>query len=231
MPDADEVLITRPLAQAQQTADRVAALGLRPVIAPLLEVHRIPAALPDHADAVLLTSGNAVAALPRWAGDGPVFAVGDATAALVCTAGFSNVFSANGDVTVLAALVQARQPAGTLLLLTGEGQGAALETALREQGRTITRCAVYRSAPVPALPHPARGALAGGRLRAALFFSAETARAFVRLVHAADLAETTRTVTACAIGKPAGMALEPLPWRQVRIAARPTQDEMLALLR
>jgi uroporphyrinogen-III synthase len=68
-------------------------------------------------------------------------------------------------------------------------------------------------------------------LRAVLFFSAETARAFVTLVGAAGLASRVADVEALAIGRPACVALEALPWRAIRVAARPTQDEMLALLR
>jgi uroporphyrinogen-III synthase len=72
--------------------------------------------------------------------------------------------------------------------------------------------------------------LAEGRLHAALFFSAETARCMVRLVLAAGLTDAVRTVDACAIGRPAAVALDALPWRQIRLAARPTEDEMLTLL-
>jgi hypothetical protein len=36
---------------------------------------------------------------------------------------------------------------------------------------------------------------------------------------------------ALAIGEAAAVALQALPWRRIRVAARPTQDAMLALLR
>lgn len=231
MPDADAVLITRPQAQAEVTAARVAAMGLSPVIAPMLEVHPLAAQLPDDAGAVLLTSGNAVAALPVWARARPIFSVGDATAARTHTAGFPTVFSADGDAMALASLIAEHNPANPLLLLTGQGQGEALAHALLEQGRVVIRRAVYEAAPAGSLPDAARGVLREGRVRAALFFSAETARTFVRVVQAAGLGESTATATACAISEATAMALQPLPWRRIRHAARPTQDETLALLR
>jgi uroporphyrinogen-III synthase len=83
---------------------------------------------------------------------------------------------------------------------------------------------------VALLPAVARSALTAGGLRAALFFSAETAQAGVRLIEAADLRDAVRTSDAVAIGQPAAVALEALPWRRVRVAARPDQDAMLALL-
>jgi hypothetical protein len=47
----------------------------------------------------------------------------------------------------------------------------------------------------------------------------------------ACLQEAARTVDALAIGRPAVVALQDLPWRRIRVASRPTQDAMLALLR
>jgi uroporphyrinogen-III synthase len=67
-------------------------------------------------------------------------------------------------------------------------------------------------------------------LRAILFFSAETARQFARLLTRAGLREPVTSVDACAIGAAAAAAIEGLPWRRVRRAAQPTQDAMLALL-
>ena len=118
-----------------------------------------------------------------------------------------------------------------LLLATGRNQGEALATDLRVRGFRVIRRAVYAAMPVPVLPESARQALAGGDVTAALFFSAETARHFVLLVRRARLQEAVRTVEALAIGQPAAVALKVLPWRRIRVAARPTQDAMLALLR
>ena len=64
-----------------------------------------------------------------------------------------------------------------------------------------------------------------------LFFSAETARQFVRLIRAANLADATLSREAITIGRPAAVALEGTIWSRVRVAGKPTQEEMLALLR
>src|SRR6185437_4696366 len=100
---------------------------------------------------------------------------------------------------------------------------------LRRRGFEVIHREVYAATPASALPPVAAEALRGETLRAALFFSAETARAFVTLVGAAGLAPRVADVEALAIGRPACVALEALPWRAIRVAARPTQDELLAL--
>jgi uroporphyrinogen-III synthase len=198
----------------------------------LLTIRRVPADLPEDAAAVLVTSGNAVESLPAWARARPVYAVGDATAERIRTAGFTDVYSAGGNATDLAALVQRTLPPrhGELLLLTGKGQGAALASLLRAQQRDVAVREVYEAVAVARLPPPAAAALQAGGLRAVLFFSAETARHFVQLLTEAGLEASTQSTDACAISRPTAVALEALRWRRIRIAARPTQDNMLALL-
>lgn len=211
------------------------ALGLVPVVAPLLEIATLAVGLPDPADirAVLVPSGNAVRALPApWHGI-PTIAVGDATARLAREAGFIDVRSADGDASALADLVGRLlpTPGPPLLLASGARQGGRLAADLHRRGFRVIHREVYAATPASELPAPAIEALRGDTLRAALFFSAETARAFVTLVGAVGLSPRLADVEALAIGRPAGVALEPLPWRAIRVAARPTQDEMLALLR
>ncbi|MEJ0017965.1 MAG: uroporphyrinogen-III synthase [Acetobacteraceae bacterium] len=236
MPDAGAgVLITRPEPGASETAARVAALGYQPVVAPLMAIRMLRANLPPSArvQAVLVASGNAVAALPESHRHLPLFAVGEATAARAQAAGFASVSSADGDAAALAALVAARcdRDAGPLLLAAGRGQGLELTDRLRAEGFGVVRRAVYAAVPAAELPEPAHAAFLAGRLAAALLFSAETARHCVRLLDSARLHEAVRSVDALAIGRPAAVALEALPWRRIRVADRPDQDAMLALLR
>ena len=224
------VLLTRPEPGARATAARLAALGYTPVLAPLLVVRPRPFVLPDPArvQAIVAASGHAVDALPSSHLALPLLAVGAATAARARAAGCAQVRSADGDAQALAALAARHaDPAGkALLLLCGAGQGAALAASLRGHGFAVIRRVTYAARPVARLPEPARAALAAGTLAAALFFSAETARAFARLARGAALAG----IEAITIGRPAAMALEGLGFRAVRIAAKPNQDAMLALL-
>jgi uroporphyrinogen-III synthase len=107
----------------------------------------------------------------------------------------------------------------------------ALAADLRARGFRVIRHVVYAATPAAKLPSAAQTALAAGSLSAALFFSAETARHCVKLLLRARLHEAVLTMDAVAIGKPAAVALQALPWRRIRVAAQPNQDAMLALLR
>lgn len=228
------VLVTRPAPGAEETAGRLTALGFTPVLAPMLAIEPLRPSLPgpDRLQALVVASGNALAGLSPGFQALPLLAVGDATAARACAAGFALVYSAGADAAALAALAGrlCRPAAGPLLLAAGAGQGARLAAALRALGFRVIRRAVYRARPATALPEAAAAALADGEIGAALFFSAETARAFVRCVRAAGLAGSLAGVEAIVIGEPAAEALRGLPFRRVRVALRPNQTEMLALL-
>ena len=231
--DRHEVLITRPAAEAEATAALVRAKGFVPVVAPMLRVMTARLAWPARYQGILVTSGNAldcISAVAGLGGQAPLFAVGDATAARARALGFGRVHSAGSDAAGLAALVRQQCPPGTeLLLVAGAGQGHGLASTLRAEGFRVARRVGYTARPVGRMPMAAGAALRGGGLRAALFLSAETARAFVKVtperLHAA-LGE----VEALAIGAAAADALALLPWRRVRVSLSPTLEQVLALL-
>jgi uroporphyrinogen-III synthase len=200
-------------------------------VTPFLVTSRLPAELPGRLQAVLAASGNAAEMLPGSLHATRLLAVGDATAHRARRAGFQDVRSAGGDAAALAQLAaDVLDPAaGPLLLATGRRQGFALARDLRRLGFRVHRRAVYAARPVSRFPTLAADALQAGALQAALFFSAETAQAFARLVPDA-LHSTLARVNALAIGLTTADALRPLPWHDVRVALRPTQDGVLALI-
>jgi uroporphyrinogen-III synthase len=226
------VLITRPEPGADETAARLTTLGFVPIVAPVLSITANHISAPDHVAATLLTSRNAIIGCPVFLRDRPVFTVGNATAARAAEAGFSHVLSADGDAVRLATFVAASlSPAeGSLFLPTGQGQGVELAASLRKYGFHVIRRVAYRATRIPALPEAAASHLQSGKLAAAMFFSGETSRHFVRLVLAAGLAETTRDVEAVSISERATVPLRRLPWRRISVAAKPNQDAMLVLL-
>jgi uroporphyrinogen-III synthase len=228
------VLVTRPQPGADATVARLAALGHRGIVAPMLEVRQVQANLPDPGavQAVLVTSANAIPGLPDAYRGRPLLSVGTASAAAARRRGFTRVVSADGDATDLASLARTRcDPDGKpLLLASGQGQGATLATALRQHGFTIQHEAVYAAGAVQSLPQALLTGWAEGTIGSAMFFSAETARAFVRLIAAAGITEGASAIEALAIAPATAAALAPLPWRQVRVAVRPDQDAMLTLL-
>lgn len=234
MADARAVLVTRPEPEARATARRLRALGYRPVLAPMLTITPVPARLPrpETVQAIIAGSINAVRALPAAYRPVPLLAVGDATAAAARARGFRAVRSASGDARDLAALAASvLAPAcGPLLLPTRAREGLRLAADLRARGFAVLRRIVYAARPAASLPRRARSALLRGDIDAALFFSASAARSFARIVTGGALAGRLGGVSALAISEAAAAALGELAFRAVRVASRPDQDCLLALL-
>jgi uroporphyrinogen-III synthase len=223
------ILTTRPEAPSDTLPGLIQARGFAAVAAPMMRVRSIRAVLPRGAQAILVTSGNALGGLAPW--KVKLLAVGDATADRAIQAGFRDVTSAAGDAAALVHLAGAtlRPQDGPLLLLSGARQGLAVAASLRAAGFRVHRRVTYAAGPVPRFPPEAAAALAADTLHAVIFLSAETAAAFVRLLPS-DLASHLAGVLALAIGKASADALKPLPWREIRSAPTPTLDGVLALL-
>ncbi|HUA52307.1 MAG TPA: uroporphyrinogen-III synthase [Candidatus Sulfotelmatobacter sp.] len=229
-------LITRPLEDATPLAEALRALGIEPVIEPLLTITLRPEALPplDGVHALLVTSANGVRAFVAASGrrDLPVFAVGPSTAAVARNAGFATVETADGNVTALAALVAARaQPAdGTLLHVAGSEVAGDLAGDLTARGYTVARAVLYDAAPADTLTADVLADLGAGRIDWVLLFSPRTATTFARLIDAAGRVEALTRATAICLSAAVADAVAGLPWQRVRVATQPDQASLLDLL-
>jgi uroporphyrinogen-III synthase len=229
-------LVTRPREAAQSLAAALARRGVGAIITPLIEIHYRDAIALDLADvqAVLCTSANGVRALARISRERrlPLFAVGEATAARARAEGFSAVAAAEGNVDDLARLAAARlRPQdGRLVHAAGSEVAGDLAGALRRRGFDIARETLYDARPVAALDPAALRALRAGSVDFALFFSPRTGAIFCRLAAAAAVAECCVAIAALSISAAADAELGPLPWRERRVAGRPTETALFDAL-
>jgi uroporphyrinogen-III synthase len=229
-------LVTRPRAEAAALAAELARRGIDALIEPMIEIVDRAAVLPDltMVQAVLCTSANGVRALARAsaARSVPLFAVGDATARAARAAGFRGVESAGGDVEDLARLATRRlRPAdGKLLHVAGSEVAGDLAGRLGAARFSVERVVLYEAHAVEALSPAAAGAIGGGKIDLAVFFSPRTAAIFARLVVAANIADRLAATRALSISAAADAPLDGLAFRARLIAAAPTQAALLALV-
>ena len=233
-----KALVTRPSEDAAPLARALQQRGIEPLLQPLLEIMPVAGAarrLGDAlagAQALLFTSANGarafIAASPRR--ELPVFAVGDASAAVARIAGFRSVASAGGDVTDLARLVAARLAPQHGPLVHAAGSAVAGDLAALLPGFTLRRATLYEAKTADTLAPETVAALQRGEVALALFFSPRTAATFVSLAAAQSLDDACRVVTAIGLSAAVAAPLGTLPWRALRIAAAPTQQNLLAAL-
>jgi uroporphyrinogen-III synthase len=228
-------LLTRPREETGALVDALAARGIGAQIEPMMQIHFRNGA-PDlyGVQAVLCTSANGVRALARVSPERglPLFAVGDATADRARALGFRLVESASGNSADLARLAIERLTPrrGQLVHVRGNDVAGDLAGRLRAHGFAVDSCVLYEAQPAVALSAPAIDALTAGEIDFALFFSPRTAAIFIRLADAAGVAQACKTIVALSISAAADAALGASSWRERRVAERPDQPALLALL-
>lgn len=235
------ILVTRPAADAERTAEALRARGHEVIVAPLLTIVFLSDSelgdgpRPESWSAILVTSANAARAIAGHKRRDelrriPAFAVGKLTAQELLTEGFTDVTSADGDVDDLAELVAARlKPPARLLYLAGEERAGDLAGVLRAKNFDVAAVVVYRVAVAQTLPAEAATALRSG-LNGVLHYSRRSAEAFVAAARNSGLLEAalTKPVHYCLSAKVA----EPLRKAgaaDIRIAARPEEAALMAL--
>ena len=226
------ILVTRPLEDGREIARLLAERGHQALLSPLLEPRFQDSPLPedvlDGVQAVLATSANGIRALIRSTTrrDLSIFAVGPQTADEARNAGFSDVRSADGDAKALAEATRRwAPPHAPLLHVCSQDAPGALSDLLSKNGFIVRRRALYTIEPATQLTEQAKAALQNRALDAVMFFSPRTAGIFGQLAEGLP----TDGLTALCISQASADALTPLAFAQIRIAARPNQDAMLAL--
>ncbi|MBN9588654.1 MAG: hypothetical protein BGN85_07695 [Alphaproteobacteria bacterium 64-11] len=229
------ILITRPAEDGAEIAARLAEMGHEGIVAPLLVPRYDKAPEPDFSgvQAILITSANGVRALTRATQrrDLPIFAVGPQTTTEARNCGFTDVRNADGDARDLAARTRqwTSPQLGALLHVCSHDAPGTLASLLTEAGYAVRRAPLYHIEAADELPAPAAQALTGHQLDAAMFFSPRSAAIFREALMRQDASLAT-ALTALCISAQTAAALAPLSFAAVRVAARPNQDAMLALV-
>lgn len=230
------VLVTRPRPEADSTAKAVAALGHGVLVEPLLDIRLLPLPRLDlgGVQGLVATSVNGVRALAAATHVRalPLYAVGGKTAAAAREAGFASVVEGGGDAASLAGhLSRTLDPAGgPLLHVSGAEAAADLGALLAPAGIGVRRVVGYEAVAADRLSPGVRLALEGGRVGAALFFSPRTARTFASLCANEGVSAACAGATALCLSQAVADGLAGMGWGAVRVAERPTQGALLALL-
>ncbi|SFJ92600.1 uroporphyrinogen-III synthase [Caulobacter sp. UNC279MFTsu5.1] len=229
---ARRIWVTRASPGAEATAARLQAMGLAPLVDPLLEVRDLSPSLDLAGVAALaFTSANGVAAFARLHRDRdrPVFAVGERTAKTAREAGFATVASADGDVQALAGLIlgQAERLDGAVLHPSALEPAGDLVSPLVAAGLCARRVAVYETVD----RDPAPATLAGlDALEAVLLHSPRAARALSRWLAERPAPGLRALCLSAAVARPLGTLVQAGGLGCVMSAPHPTETALLGLL-
>jgi uroporphyrinogen-III synthase len=226
------VILTRPAEQSARFA-----MALQKAFGDLISLVECPMLRPDFLDpgiesrpwsAVIFTSGTAVAAAGRLSS--PVttsamkaYCVGDRTADVAQSAGYSAVSAKGGATDLCAQIIAAAEP-GPLLHLRGAETYGDIARSLSLAGIETHEAIIYREV-AQVLTDAARAVLLGNRPVILPLFSARTAKVFAEAI-----AQTTVIAPLCAISISENVkrAMEAVALRGSVVAERPDAESMLS---
>jgi uroporphyrinogen-III synthase len=231
------MLVTRPEPEAHDTASRLRALGIEPLVYPLLTYRTLATGLPDAAGfaAMALTSTNALRALEERGALAAyrglrVFTVGDRTAEAARRAGFASVTSAGGAFHDLAGLLAHSGVGGPIFYPAARHTSGDLAKSLAPFGVMVVTARVYDMEPARDLPDTILADLAGGRIAAALFYSRRTAQTFVTCAVDYHLPRAVKTrLGMLCLSEQVAEPLVAARFVRVGLADYPSEEAMMAL--
>ncbi len=224
-------LVIRQREEAIPLAKALREKGVEPCLCPLFTPHFLPFSPLENPQGLIITSKNALRALEgrREVRDMPLYVVGDQTAGLAKSMGFSTVFSASGTSQELASLIlqKASRAQGTLWHLSGDVVRGNIVDTLQREGFDAKRRIIYRLKASDDLPSSLVEDLRNQRISHVLFFSPRTTTLFVDLLKKKGLEKTTVQMTALCLSQNVVKKALSLDWRKVWVSTTPTAQEMI----
>lgn len=230
------MLVTRPEPDAQATRDRLAALDIDALAAPLMTRRNLPANLPSPQGfaALALTSTNALRALADRKAHEPflemsVFAVGRRTAHEARLLGFTDVTPAEGTLGSLVTTIALARLEGPVFYPAARHMSGDLAQALAPHGLMVVTVPVYEMVAQPALPEDAASALARREIGAVLLYSRRSAEIFCTLAGAAIPPDQRRGLPMLCLAENVAAPLLENHFSRVLLADHPSEEAMMAL--
>lgn len=231
------LLLTRPIQDSRALAKIIHAFGFKSVIAPILDISILdgPKLNCSNVAALAMTSANGVRAFSERSGrrDFDVYAVGDSTAYTARRSGFSNIFSAAGNVGDLADLIikSVAPDIGEILHPAATHVAGNLKERLVEAGLKYRREIIYESVTATDFSPEVTNMIKARQIDGVLLFSPRTSFRFKLLIDKAGLSKNLQSMRAYCLSREVATNILSLPLLEICIAENPDQKSLLKLLR
>lgn len=232
------ILVTRAKGDEEPITEALQELGHFVIHEPLTEIflnHTIRAPLNslllEEPDAVIVTSKHAAQALALLTDIRDVFilCVGEATAEVAMSLGFSRVQAAGGTIEhLLEDIAGGYDESARFLYISGEHIRSDLPLVISSFGMQCERIVAYQAIASEALSDTLVEQLKRGQIDAATFFSPRNAEIFCDLLERAGISGAAQVMDAFCLSGEVASALENIDWRNVIAADEPTLASLVS---
>ena len=228
------ILITRPLIDAEDMMEKFFALGHKTIHLPTLKI--LPLAIdpinPDEFDAFIFTSANAIRKLKLNSNNKNLhcFCVGSLTEKIVRQAGFNNTSSAGGTVNALKNLIMISEKINKnskLAYFCGDNISYNLDSELKKEGIKVKKIVNYSSEQIQDLNSENKKLIELYPPDLIFIYSSRSAQSFVAIVKNYSLGPLMTQSTVMCISEKVAYFFKSQGWEKVEIFS--PGDEMIKL--
>lgn len=227
------ILVTRPITEANVTAEKLEAAGNRVVIAPALQVEPVSFEIPDENRSIIITSQNGARMGLANIGNKvrPIFAVGDKTADEARKLGFTNITVGPGTARQMVPMLLECGVTETRKYthLCGSTLAYNICDVLQGEGLDAENTVTYQTRANRNLSMGVQEALDEGEIDVALFYSPRTATIFEEVVADYGRSDWLHKMDALCLSTRVAENLLG-PWRSKSYAVIPTEKALLSLI-
>jgi uroporphyrinogen-III synthase len=218
------ILITRPLIDAEDLMEKLFAYGHKIIHLPTLKISTMKTELvnPDNFDAFVFTSANAVRNLKLTSEKKSLhcFCVGSITEKIARQSGFTNTSSAGGTVNALKNLIMISDKVdknSNLAYFCGDNTSYDLDLELRREGLKIKKIINYSSLIISELNNENKKLIEHYPPDLIYIYSARSAESFIAIVKNYGLNPLVTQSTVMCISKKVANIFKPQEWKKIEI--------------
>ena len=226
------ILFTRPLEDCHEIILKFQTLGHNVSHLPLISIQGLKHENLNYSDfkAIIFTSSNAIKFLDVKNIDKKIicFCVGSATEKKARTAGFQNVFAAEGNVNNLKELIlqNFNLSEGRLLYVSGEVVSINLDKHLLSEGYNIERVINYRANPIKKYNEDFIEKLKFKMPEIVYVYSQNSAINFLEVIKNYHLEALWMNTNVMCIGEKTSLILNVIKWKKIFLFS-PGEEEFL----
>jgi len=218
------ILITRPLMDAEDLMEKLFACGHKIIHLPTLKISSVETKLinPDDFDAFVFTSTNAVRNLKLTSTNKSVhcFCVGSITEKIARQSGFVNTSSAGGTVNALKNLIMISDKVNknsNLAYFCGDNISYDLDLELKNEGLKIKKIINYSSEIISDLNNENRKLIENFPPDLIYIYSARSAESFIAIVKNYGINPLVTQSTVMCISKKVANIFKSRGWKKIEI--------------
>jgi uroporphyrinogen-III synthase len=226
------ILFTRPLEDCHEMILKFQSLGHEISHLPLINIEGLKYEVPNYSEfkGIIFTSSNAIKFLDIKNIDKKLkcFCVGDATEKKARSAGFQNVFAAEGNVNNLKELIlQNFKPSeGKLIYISGEIISSDLDKELTSSGYAIERLINYRANAIEKYDEGFIEKLKLKMPEITYIYSQNSAINFLKVIKNYQLETLWMNTNLMCIGEKTSSILNEIKWKKIFLF-NPGEEEFL----